>query len=163
MKILILNHCAHNKGDNSVLYYLSNKIKNQKHVNRLCVSSSEGKIPFWDSKKIFNSACYWGLGLTFKPFDSGYLVKFYLKIKNYFYRSVVFKLIIWLYSIKKNSINKIFIKVFYNKKFLREVEYADAIISTGGHHISSWLDSNALNAQLCDMIVALVFNKKLML
>ena len=163
MNILILNHCAHNKGDNSVLYYLSHKLKNKKKVTQLILSTSDGKRPFWGTNKIFDSICYWGMGLTFKEFDTFFLIKLYLKAKNYFYKNFVFKLIIWLYSVNNNSINKIVIKIFYNKKFLNEIKNADAVISTGGHHISSGLDSNLLNAQLCDMVVTLVYEKKLML
>jgi polysaccharide pyruvyl transferase WcaK-like protein len=163
LNILILNHCAHNKGDNSVLYYLSHKLKNKKKVTQLILSTSDGKRPFWGTNKIFDSICYWGMGLTFKEFDTFFLIKLYLKAKNYFYKNFVFKLIIWLYSVNNNSINKIVIKFFYNKKFLNEINNADAVISTGGHHISSGLDSNLVNAQLCDMVVTLVYEKKLML
>ena len=37
LKVLIINHCAHNKGDNSVLYFLSKKLSLQKLMKILFI------------------------------------------------------------------------------------------------------------------------------
>ena len=65
MKVLIINHCAHNKGDNSVLYFLSKKLNLQQKIKEIYLSSSDGKVPFWGKKNLFKKTCYWGQGKTF--------------------------------------------------------------------------------------------------
>lgn len=163
MKVLIINHCAHNKGDNSVLYFLSKKLSLQKKINEIYLSSSDGQIPFWSSKKLFKKVCFWGQGKAFNEKNFKFLNIFFLKIKNLIYKKFIFKIIIYLFSIKKDAINKIIFKLVYNRSFLNLLSKSDIVISTGGHHISPELDKNSVNVQLTDMISSVIFKKKIVL
>lgn len=161
MKVLIINHCAHNKGDNSVLYFLSKKLNLQQKIKEIYLSSSDGKVPFWGKKNLFKKTCYWGQGKTFLEKNPKFIDIYFLKFKNFFYKRIIFKVIIFLFGINKDYLNKIIINFFYDKNYLKVLLSSDLVISTGGHHISPELDKNSICVQLTDMISSLIFSKKI--
>lgn len=159
MKKLIINHCSHNKGDNSVLCYLVNMLGLKKEP--FTISTSSGELPEWADSSLCNSVI-WGPGRWFNYKDiTGVKYKLF-RIKQEIYIRI-FSVIIFLYSNNYDKLVRAIFNVIYNKKFLKEIRESELIISTGGHHISSVLDKDGINPQLVDMICADVNNKKLLL
>ena len=163
MRVSVVNHCSHNKGDNSVLFFLANKLKEWNGVSSLTVSTSDGEKPFWDESFLFEDVTFWGSGKIFNSKDESILGKVFLKIKNKLYKRFVYRCILFLYARKIDYLALIWIKFFYDKRFLDMVASSDVIVSTGGHHLSSVLDVDGVNAQFCDLVVVLLYNKRLML
>lgn len=158
----ILNHCSHNKGDNSVLAYLLSKLSLR--GEKFTVSTSSGLVPTWvdgDLKKDIKSV-HWGAGEWFPYNREALLSKKFLRLKQEIY-SLIFNVILFLFAKDLKGLCKLIFKVVYNGEFIKEMQKSDLVISTGGHHISSVLDKDGINPQLLDMICAIAFDKKLVL
>ncbi|XAG72878.1 polysaccharide pyruvyl transferase family protein [bacterium 19MO04SH03] len=160
-KVFVLNHCSHNKGDNSVLTYVVKKLISKN--NELCLSTSSGEMPEWLNKLIGKKvdSVLWGPGDWFDYKNSK--VNYYrLRIKQKIYINL-FYYILRKYSQGEKLLVKRIFSLIYNKSFLRKIKDADIVLSSGGHHISSVLDVDGINPQLLDMICADVYGKKLVL
>lgn len=163
MKISIINHCAHNKGDNSVLYFLATKLRERSDVSHVFLSSSDGEIPFWDKFNLFSGAAFWGSGMTFKPREVGFYSYFFLKIRNFVFKKFFLKLIVRCFANNYDFCARLLSSVIADRRLLGFIGESDAVISTGGHHLSSVLDKDGLNTQMFDMIITILQGKRLML
>lgn len=162
MRICILNHCSHNKGDNSVLYYLLECIKlvSLDKVD-LSICCSDGKKPFW-----MNSVSYihfWPGGRLFKSPDASFLTNSIARIRFLFMRKLVYKVFLWFYAYDYVSVSKFIAFLFFDKKMLTSIKMAEVVFCTGGHHISNVLEKNCINPQLISLAIAVLYNKKLIL
>ncbi|EOX3331673.1 polysaccharide pyruvyl transferase family protein [Vibrio cholerae] len=160
MKVSVLAHCSHNKGDNSVLSFIDNMIKNEKNIKSSHVSTSSGDKPFWLTSN--STTTYWGCGHRFPCKDELLPSKVLRVLRNRFIDKL-FYLVVFLYANNFDLLAKSLLKFVFNKQFKTELLDSDAVICTGGHHISSVLDKDGVNSQLLDMIYSVINNKKLYL
>ena len=72
-------------------------------------------------------------------------------------RNIVFEKLID--SILNNNHKKMALSLC-NKQFLKAIKGADLIISTGGHHITTWLSKTVKTSQIYDLAVATLLGKK---
>ncbi|MGV8844448.1 MAG: polysaccharide pyruvyl transferase family protein [Pseudomonas sp.] len=162
MKVLIVNHCAHNKGDNSVLYYLDKCIRS--HTNRdveIYLSSSDGEKPFWYAGKA--KATCWPGGEQFKKPKDGSVKNLYLRTKSVLIRHFLFRPFLYLYSKKIDKAAKIFSKLFTSKEMTDYIVNSDYLFCSGGHHISGVLEKDCVNAQLVSLALTSLYGKKVVL
>lgn len=157
MRFFIVNHCSHNKGDNSVLYYLMECIKAVAPDCKISVSSSDGSRPFWCEDKI--EITYWPGGKLFRSPRDGYLGRAYKKANSLFMRHFLYKIFIYLYSKRYDNAAKIMSSLL-SQDFVSQIRSCDKVICTGGHHISNVLEKNCINSQLVSLAIADIFNKK---
>ncbi|QCU89544.1 polysaccharide pyruvyl transferase family protein [Thiomicrorhabdus sediminis] len=157
MKITVINHCSHNKGDNSVLFFLLKLI--EKKFNCEVVVSISGERPFWLDNNV--ETVPWGRrGLFSNAKIFNLISKFVIKFQN----------VVLLPLILKALSNQLFTKAaknlftyIFNDDFKKAIETSDLIISTGGHHISTVLDSGGMNQQFLDMMYVNLRGKSMVL
>jgi len=158
MKFFILNHCSHNKGDNSVLYYLTQCLDVVSNNNEVIVSCSDGKAPFWAKKEV--GAVCWPGGKIFKTPEVGF-VKNVLRRANFMLmRKLLYKAFLNLYANNHDSLAKAVAVTFFGSKLIKAFKEADKVICTGGHHISNVLEIDCVNPQLVSMALADLYGHK---
>lgn len=160
MKFFILNHCSHNKGDNSVLYYLIGCIKSADPTSQISMSSSDGKKPFWYEEEM--STTYWPGGKLFRAETDGFIKSAIKKANSLMMRHIFYRTFILLYSNKFDHTGKFFSRIF-GKDFISQIVNCDKVICTGGHHISNVLEKNCINSQLISLAIAQLFGKHITL
>ncbi len=159
MKVLILNHCSHNKGDNSVLHYLMECIDIvTSRTADFTVSCSDGKPPFWLSKHI--DTTYWPGGKIFKSPQSTKLGNFISRANFYVMRKVIYKGFLFSYSKNMKTTSKLIANLFLGQKLIKSIRDADHVICTGGHHISNVLEKDCINPQLIALCLSDLYGKK---
>ncbi|SEJ25963.1 Polysaccharide pyruvyl transferase [Pseudomonas linyingensis] len=159
MKVLILNHCSHNKGDNSVLYYLSGAIASEaERSTQINLSSSDGSLPFWWEHKN-SQACYWPGGSIFKSPNSSTLENTFKRLNFLFHRKISYKAFISLYSNRMDRPAKALATILFGKKIKSLIKEADFVFCTGGHHISNVLEKDCINPQLISLALADLYQK----
>lgn len=156
MKVSILSHCSHNKGDNSVLAFLGTSIKSSK----VHISTSSGELPFWFNNNAISTL--WGCGKRFPTKNERFFNKILRVARNRFIDKLYY-LVLILFSANKNKLALFLLSSITNNKFKSEINESEYVICTGGHHISSVLDQNGVNTQLMDMIYTILINKPLYL
>lgn len=152
MKVTILNHCAHNKGDNSVLYYLDSIIRNNASDVEICLSSSDGNMPFWYER--CGEAVYWPGGKQFKKPEDSYWQNKVLRARSWAIRRMLFRPLLYLYSKKFDIAAKVLASFVVSKKFIKAIVDADYVFCSGGHHISNVLEKDCVNAQLVSLAIS---------
>lgn len=158
MKISVLAHCSHNKGDNSVLAFLNMKLKDA-GVD-IHISTSSGKKPFWfiGEPKVSN----WGCGLRFPVKNEKFIGKLIRVTRNRIFDRIYY-VVLFLFSHNLDKLALYVLEAINDKTFKYNIKDSDSVICTGGHHLSSVLDKDGVNSQLIDMIYAVLCNKKLYL
>ena len=152
MKIFILNHCSHNKGDNSVLYYLTQCLDIVQDNTEIIVSCSDGVAPFWAKKEI--DAVSWPGGKIFKAPGVGF-VKNLLRRANFMVmRKVFYKVFLYFYADEHDGLARAFAVTFFSSKLIKAFKDADKVICTGGHHLSNVLEKDCINPLLVSMALA---------
>ncbi|GIA54214.1 Polysaccharide pyruvyl transferase [Vibrio cholerae] len=160
MKYVILNHCSHNKGDNSVLFYLTEAIKlNDENFESISISCSDGSLPFWLNEKNVD-ATYWPGGKIFKNPNVSYFSNAFRRLKFLFMRKFVYKIFIGNFSKGNYSFCKLIAKNFFGEKLFNSIKTADKVFCTGGHHISNVLEKDCINPQLVSLVIATILGKK---
>lgn len=152
MNVLILNHCSHNKGDNSVLYYLTQCLDIVSDNNKVTVSCSDGSTPFWADKKL--RAVYWPGGKIFKTPQVGFLRNAVRRLNFMLMRKLVYKVFLYCYSNQYDKLARFIAIAFFGSKLVEAYKEADKVICTGGHHISNVLEKDCVNPQLVSMALA---------
>ncbi|WP_077285850.1 polysaccharide pyruvyl transferase family protein [Cognaticolwellia aestuarii] len=152
MKIFILNHCSHNKGDNSVLYYLTKCLDMVSTNNEITVSCSDGKSPFWANESV--KSVYWPGGKIFKTPEVGFIKNAIRRIKFMMMRKIFYKLFLYCYANKYDKFAKILASLFFNSQLISAFKNVDKVICTGGHHISNVLEKDCINPQLVSLALA---------
>jgi polysaccharide pyruvyl transferase WcaK-like protein len=152
MKVFILNHCSHNKGDNSVLYYLTQCLDFVSNNNEVIVSCSDGIAPFWAKKEV--DAVCWPGGKIFKTPEVGFVRNVMRRANFMLMRKVLYKAFLSLYANKHDGLAKALAATFFGSKLIKTFKEADKVICTGGHHISNVLEKDCVNPQLVSMALA---------
>ncbi|WP_044365150.1 polysaccharide pyruvyl transferase family protein [Vibrio fluvialis] len=160
MKVSVLAHCSHNKGDNSVLSFINNMFDDDNSIKSVHVSTSSGEKPFWFSGDAV--ASFWGCGPRFPKKDESVINKFLRVVRNRFLDKLYY-LALYLYAKDMDVMLKVLLDLILNNDFKKQIDTSDIVICTGGHHISSVLDKDGVNSQLVDMIYSVVSNKSLYL
>lgn len=161
MKVLILNHCSHNKGDNSVLFYLTECLKLVSKDNSVTVSCSDGQIPFWADNDV--SSVYWPGGKIFKSPQVSFTSNAMRRLNFLLMRKVVYKLFLRLYSSGHILTSKIFANLFLGRDLIKSIQVSDKVICTGGHHISNVLENDCVNPQLVSLALSELYDKKIIM
>lgn len=158
MKISILSHCSHNKGDNSVLAFLGKIIPNNQSLH---ISTSSGTIPDW-FESMNTKSSLWGCGKRFSTRNESFLSKVVRNIRNRLYDMMSY-VVLFLYANKKDYLALLLLNTFIDKGFKQALKGSEKVICTGGHHISSVLDKDGVNPQLIDMLYSVLNGYKLYL
>jgi polysaccharide pyruvyl transferase WcaK-like protein len=155
MNVLIINQCAHNKGDRAVLLFILREL-DRNGASSITVSTSEPK--FWENE-------IYGLRPSIQFVPWGWYVeynssKIKKKLTQIFYRRFFYPIV--RYAINTSNCAE-FSSLFCNKKFRRSLKNADLVISTGGHHVTTLLAPDAVSPQIYDMALTLLHKKRLVL
>ena len=151
-KVLIINQCAGNKGDRSVLYNLLNLF--DKHDN-IEITVSTSNVSDW--KDTFTGKIIkfvpWGWFINPNA-DSSKRLKF-LMIRIFRKLTYVFTRFTLI-----NNLNSKYIGHLINPEFKIALQETDLVISTGGHHITTILSKNAVTSQIFDLACSIIYKKK---
>ncbi|NVH48266.1 polysaccharide pyruvyl transferase family protein [Photobacterium damselae] len=151
MKVSILSHCSHNKGDNSVLGFLNKALP--KNIN-IHISTSSGELPFWFSSNNVTTSM-WGCGKRFSVDNESFTKKVIRNLRNKIYDSLSY-IVLYLYSQDYDKLALSLLNFIIDEKFSDNLKNSDKVICTGGHHISSVLDKDGVNPQLMDMLYTIL-------
>lgn len=152
MKILILNHTTHNKGDNSVLFNLLNAIEIADLKGDITISTSDGSQPFWLTNRNDINYISWLGGKMYKSPKSSFLSNVFKVVNRVLNQKFIFPFLFYCLNLTK-GVFKFFLNIFFNR-FYRQVLASDLIICTGGHHISTVLEKNGVNSQTMAIIAS---------
>lgn len=159
MNVMVINHCAQNKGDRAVLVFVLRELA-RNEVSSVTVSMTQRS--FWtDTDLQFGSKVRlvpWGWNVES---DVGTrLWGIPERARGKFTRSISYPLLRYLTA---RSARTRLVSLLCDTEFYRELRRADFVISTGGHHITTLLEPDAVSPQLFDMALTLVAGKKLAL
>jgi len=150
-KILIINQYSENRGDRAVLNSLTRmllKLNNEIVVSTKTPNNYRDYLFYHQNGIEF---CNWGwdfsnsedLSIFYRAINK--IIKFIslpiLRINFRFFRS------------------KFIVNAFSKNNFIKALESADIVISTGGHHIATILDKDSINSQTVDISSSLIYNK----
>lgn len=159
MKILILNHCSHNKGDNSVLYYLIECLRVVTGGEfDLGISCSDGRKPFWLAGRC--QPFYWPGGRFFKSPDASLLTNAVSRLRFLLMRKVLYPVFLRLYAAGRDGAARLLASLCFGRALMAEMAAAEVVICTGGHHISNVLEKNCINPQLVALALSTLYGKK---
>lgn len=163
MKIFIINHTTHNKGDNSVLYNLINGIKLSGIKADITISTSDGTGPFWlkDHDGLKFTFINWLGGRMYKSPNSTYVSNFFKVLNRVFNQKLFFP-----FLLKSLRFSLGFFKMVLSvldKSFTRQLLSSDLVICTGGHHISTVLEKDSINSQTLAIIASGQLNPRLIM
>lgn len=158
MKVSVLAHCSHNKGDNSVLAFLNMKL--QGAGVDMHISTSSGEKPFWfiGDPKVSS----WGCGLRF-PAKNETIIRRIIRVVRNRILDKIYYVVLFLFSHNLDKLAFYVLETINDRAFKYNIKDSDSVICTGGHHLSSVLDKDGVNTQLMDMLYAVLCNKKLYL
>ena len=160
MKVLVINQCAHNKGDRAVLYFVLRELA-RNDASQVWVSTtgpgleaiSDYRVPTqvefipvsWsfpagrDGNRLVRKASHL---LSNRRIESRFRTAGKLAAKN-----------------RPVPVASLHVDAAFSKALLE----CDFVLSTGGHHLTSLLRSNVRTEQLYDMCVSLLAGKPLVL
>ena len=141
-KIMIACQCSTNKGDRAIAEFLIRNLRKQYPKSEIIISSTEPQ--YWEFSQESNIKV---IGPAYKHLfrkRSGFLGRVFNQLNWFIYKIFVFPRI---FREKKNSrlLNKI------SHDFIECVKESDIVIVTGGHHITSLRNQNALFAITYDL------------
>ena len=161
MNVLVINQCSTNKGDRAVFYFVLRELKGN-GIDKVTVSASSPQ--YWLEKPDFPQmdvrVIPWGWdisrGKTQIYFGKVFHLFFKIKLPRLAFFPLLQKALIagkhpWYYAI------------VLNRNYLKAVQNADLVISTGGHHLTTIIAGQIRTPQIFDMAVALLYKKPLVL
>ncbi|MGE4546027.1 MAG: polysaccharide pyruvyl transferase family protein [Pedobacter sp.] len=159
MKVLVINHCSTNKGDKAVLEFVLHELT-ANGVKLISVSANEPSCCQALLRDGMPSVRYvpWGWNIQ-KNRNPGFVSRIIRRLKQVFY-SLTYALI------RHHLIcgtRPWYLPFCCNRDFWRELQSADIVVSTGGHHITSILAPQAISPQTFEMALALLAGKPLFL
>lgn len=159
MKVLVINHCSTNKGDKAVLEFVLNELA-ANGIRRVTVSSNEPSC--------CNIAAPPGVDeLKFVPWGwndernraTGLFARLQHKLRREFYpRSYAAVRRKLLRGAQPKAL-----RYYCNGAFWKALQSADLVVSTGGHHVTTILATEAISPQTFEMALALLAGKPLFL
>jgi polysaccharide pyruvyl transferase WcaK-like protein len=161
MNVLVINQCSTNKGDRAVLYFVLRQLQ-ACGIERVTVSASHPE--YWRDKPDFPDIAVriipWGWDVSRKKNATLLGKVFHLLWKVKLPRRIHFPLI-------RNALisdkRPWYLRFLVNGEFLRTVNEADLVISTGGHHLTTIIAGSVKTPQIFDMAVTLLCDKPLLL
>jgi len=182
MKVLVINQCSTNKGDRAILFFvLSELLRNG--VDQITVSASNPE--YWQDKPDFPPVSAPRFrGDKFTPAKAGAESTIAVPVVPWgwdisrrkgvgLWGKVIHrarKLILprWIcFPLVRNALiaskRPWYLRLIVNRQYLRAIEQADLVLSTGGHHITTMFVPDAVTPQIFDMAVALLCGKRLVL
>lgn len=153
-KILIACQCATNKGDRAIAEYLISELSKYPSA-QLTLSTTEPEL--WGS---LSDRSVKVIGTGYKRLRSfskiSFINKIVREIEFLFYRFVCFNELIY-------NINKCFFCKIVSSTFIKNINESDLVIVTGGHHITSIRNKNALFAITYDIALISRFSSRYVL
>lgn len=150
--VMIVCQCATNKGDRAIAEYLINALL-QKNI-RITLSTTEPSL--WET------ACSKGVEVIgtgyqslFHKTNNGFLNKVKHEITSFYYDRFVYPEIIS--SSTKKRCERL------SKEYISYLKKADLVVVTGGHHITSIRNKNAMFGITYDIALASIYSKKYIL
>jgi len=161
MNVLVINQCSTNKGDRAVLYFVLRQLK-ACGIEHVTVSASHPE--YWRDKPDFPDVGVrvipWGWDVSRKKNASLFGKVFHLFWKVKLPRRIHFPLV-------RNALisgrRPWYLRFLVNREFLKAVNEADLVISTGGHHLTTIIAGSIKTPQIFDMAIALLYGKPLLL
>ncbi|MBE6749946.1 MAG: polysaccharide pyruvyl transferase family protein [Ruminococcaceae bacterium] len=151
--VLIVCQCATNKGDRAVAEFLISQLKKE---NEIKITLSTTRPDLWENLKQDGIEV---IGTGYKSLSFGkegsFISKVIKRLTRIFYNKVVFKELI---DKKKKPICNLI-----SKDFINRVKRADTVIITGGHHITSIREKNALFSITYDIGLVAEYSKRYVL
>jgi len=159
MNVLVINQCAHNKGDRAVLAFVLQELA-RNGISRVTVSTSDRG--YWEDAAIDPL-----LNVSFVPW--GWDVERHLgygrKIARV-RRRLASHSRLWYPIVRHLTCHDRHVavdRICCSRDFSEALRGADLVVSTGGHHVTTWLSPNAVSPQVFDMALAIQARKKLIL
>ena len=153
MRVLLTCQTATNKGDRAIAEYLISKIMQKGHQVTLSTTRPE----LWDSAKEQNVRV---IGVGYKSLCKNIKNRIIKKCVYAFEKLVYNKML--FSSLMSSNNNHIFCNMI-SGKFIEEIKSADLVIVTGGHHITSIREKNALFHVTYDIGLISLYAKKYVL
>jgi len=161
MKVLVINQCSTNKGDRAVLFFVLRELA-RNGADQVTVSASNPE--YWEDKPDFPDAAVrvipWGWDISRKKGISFWGKVIHRTQKVILKRRINFPLV-------RNALiagkRPWYLRFLVNRQFVKAVQDADIVISTGGHHITTMFVPDAVTPQIFDMAAALLYDKPLVL
>ena len=150
-KIMIICQCATNKGDRAIAEYLIERLRGEDV--QLTLSATEPSL--WSHLKDVE-VIPMGYRRVFPQFKNRLLEKVSRELNGKYSDLFVFPALI-----DKNSKHKKCRRISCD--FIRKIQESDLVIVTGGHHITSIRNKNALFAITYDIGLAALYAKRLVL
>ncbi|MFZ2146909.1 MAG: polysaccharide pyruvyl transferase family protein [Sedimentisphaerales bacterium] len=161
MKVLVINQCSTNKGDRAVLFFVLRELA-RNGIDQVTVSASNPE--YWKDKPDFPDVAVrvipWGWDTSRKK-DVGFWGKVIHRVQK-----VILKRRIHFPLVRNALIagkRPWYLRFLVNKQFAEAVKDADMVLSTGGHHVTTMFVPDAVTPQIFDMVVALLYDKPLVL
>lgn len=163
MRALVINHCSTNKGDRAVLYFVVRELA-RNGIKDVIVSTSDPA--YWTSLRDMPEEA--GLSVRFVPYGwntsrwrgRGFATKVLRRIQLVARRHLMFPL---MRAALARGSRPWYLRLLVCGAYLRAVNWADLIISTGGHHVTTINARTVATPQMSDMAVALLCGKPLVL
>lgn len=152
INIMIICQCATNKGDRAIAEYLINSLIDQEVF--ITLSTTEPSL--WGNLK--NHGCEvigTGYQSLFGKTNNKFLRKVYHEITSLYYNFFVYPEVIS--SGTKKRCERL------SKDYISRLRNADLVIVTGGHHLTSIRNKNAMFSMTYDIALASIYSKKYIL
>ena len=158
MRVLVLNHYSRNKGDQAILSFILRELR-AFGVDEVAVSASEPQI--WRDTPGTASAAVrvvpWGGG---RPPTSPCLRRIDHHFRLWMLRCALFPL---ARLMVEGRLPCSWWRHIPSKELARAIAWADLVISTGGHHVTTWLAKDAVCWQTLDVGCSLLAGKQTVL
>ena len=153
-KVLIACQCSSNKGDRAIAEYLISQLEQYNDIN---VVLSTTDVSLWNMDNHRNVKVI-GAGYRHLHISSKYSLvnRIIRQLEFLFYRYLCFGELIY----RKESAP---ICKYVSSKFVNEIKNSDLVIVTGGHHITSIRNKNALFAITYDIALISLYARKYVL
>jgi polysaccharide pyruvyl transferase WcaK-like protein len=159
-KIFVVNQCASNKGDRAVLQFLIRELA-RNGVSDITVATTNPSL--WRGVELAKGArvrfIFGGTRISPRMGDN-VLGKAERKLRRYLFRKTVSGVAPNLTGKSRQLDTHHF---FLNGQFLEELSACDAVMSTGGHHLSTLHSNGRISPNTFDMLLCTTADKPLIL
>lgn len=153
-KIMIVCQCASNKGDRAIAEFIILQLKKIDDI-RITLSTTEPQL--WRNlEDIGVNVIPMGYKSTTKRFKNKYLIRALRNIDKILYDKMIYPDLINLESKHKKCLGK-------SSDYIKKVKDSDLVIITGGHHITSIRNKNALFSFTYDIGLTFLYAQKFLL
>lgn len=149
MKVLLINQCEANKGDQTVLYSMLREFE-RNGVEKVWVAADEPGLDRIGDYRM-------GMDVEFVPYGSKFIddssrIDLFKRVKHRLNRFLLESALKRMEAGRADGVP-------VNPAFRAALREADMVVSTGGHHVTSLLVPNARSAQMFDIHMAVLSGK----